>query len=828
MRTTSRAALAACLFPALFSACQLLRKAPSTPAPAALVPQAQPIPERSFPIDVESYSLELELLPAERAVRGHERLRFVVREAGITQIALDLAGLAVERVRDRDGAALRFRQEAECLLIDFPRPLARGDARELAIDYAGKPQRGLWFVSEKDGVPRQVFTQGACDDARAWFPCVDHPSERASSELIVRMPRAWKAICAGERIERREEGDFAIERWRANFPHPSYLETLCAGEFAEKQAQWDGLPLAYLAAPELEPLIDPSFDETGPVLSFFSRLTGRRYPYPKYAQVCVAEFPFGGMENISATTLTENALVDERGVRDAPMASLVAHEAAHQWFGDLVTCADWGDAWLNEGFATYFTALYTAQSQGPDAFALALDDMQRSDAASKEPRAVVWDRCVDPMDLFTGRIYAGAAVRLHLLRGQLGDAVFFTGIRNYLAENAGKSVRTSDLRGAFERASGRDLTRFFEQWLRSPGQPDLAVAWKWDEARKQLVVTVDQRQPVEDGTPSAFETPAELEILVGKQPRFERLELHARKQIFQFACAEKPRWVRFDPHGWIPKTLVEQRSDAEWLDLAVAAPEAPARRAALHELARMLKDGSKEVSREELLAALVERSSEERVARVRAEALTALALAQEPAAREALALAAEKDPEACARVAALNALAALPADETRAALAERVFEQGYSWNTMSAALHLYAQADPAGAWPVLERAFAQPSPHDTLASAVLPLLVANDAARARALCVATAADRERPAPLRAAAATALASYGARDREAAQALDALLQDPAWVVRRSAIDALAKRADKSARAALAARWERTELPRERRTIEAIFEKAKPASK
>jgi aminopeptidase N len=797
----------------------------AAPAQVAHVPQARPIPARSFPIDVESYSLELELLPAERALRGHERLRFIVREGGLSEIELDLAGLVVQRVRDLDGAELRFRQERDELFVGFPRPLAAGEAREIAIDYAGRPQRGLWFVAEKDGRPTQVFTQGACDDARAWFACVDHPAERATSEIVVRMPRSWTAICAGERVERTEEGEFALERWRANFPHPAYLETLCAGEFATQRAAWDGLPLEYLAARSLEPLIDPSFDETSAVLACFSRLTGQRYPYPKYAQVCVAEFPFGGMENISATTLTENALVDERGARDAPMAGLVAHEAAHQWFGDLVTCADWSDAWLNEGCATYFGALYTAEAQGPDAFALAIADMQETDAAADQGaarRAVVYDRCVDPLDLFTGRIYAGAAVRLHLLRGQLGDALFFAGLRNYLAENAGKSVRTRDLRAAFERASGRDLARFFEQWFLSPGHPEFAVAWKWDEGQKQLVVSVDQRQRVEDGTPAAYETPAELEIKLGGETRLERLEIRSRKQLFQFDCAEKPRWLRFDPHGWIPKSLAEQRTDSEWLDLAVQAPEAPARRAALRVLAQCLKDGSKTVSREELLAALVARSTEERCARVRAEALAALAGANEPEARAVLALAAEKDPEACARVAALHSLAALGEDAGRAALAERAFEQGFSWNTMGAALQLCVHADPSAAWPVLERAYALASPHDVLAAQVLPLMVASGDARARAICLAAAADRTRPALLRGAAATALASFGGRDREASSALAGLLSDPAWVVRRSAIAALARLADAPSRQALAQRWQQAALPQERRAIEALFEK------
>src|SRR5690349_15285799 len=164
MHGISRSSGARCLFRLLACACQGAR--PSAPGPAARVQEARPLPARSFPIDVESYSLEIELLPAERALRGHERVRFVARDAGLSEIALDLAGLAVQGVRDQDGGALRFRQERDQLLVTLARPLAAREAREFAIDYAGKPQRGLWFVAEKDGLPTQVFTQGACDDAR--------------------------------------------------------------------------------------------------------------------------------------------------------------------------------------------------------------------------------------------------------------------------------------------------------------------------------------------------------------------------------------------------------------------------------------------------------------------------------------------------------------------------------------------------------------------------------------------------------------------------------------------------------------------------------------
>lgn len=824
LRTAFLPALSLCLC----AAC----RAPSAGGSAALpaAPEPRELATREFPIDVERYSLELALDPARRALEGSERLRFVARAERVSAIELDLAGLEVRAVRDEQGQPLAFRRTGERLEIALGAPLARGAAREIAIDYGGVPRRGLYFAAERDGQPTQAYTQGECQDARAWFPCVDHPSERASSEIVLRMPKGWSAVCAGERIERRELEDGVLERWRANFPHPAYLETLCAGEFAELASSWDGIPLSYRAAPQFAGLLQTSFDETPGILAWLSHATGVRYPYPKYAQSCVADFPFGGMENVSATTLTDASLIDEKGQRDGTPGGLIAHEAAHQWFGDLVTCADWSQAWLNEGFATYFGALYTAEAQGADEFDLALDDMRASNAERNrgaQRRAVVWGRCVDPIDLFLdGQVYAGAAVRLHLLRHVLGDSAFFRGVHDYLVQHAGGSATTADLRGAFERASGRELGLFFEQWFLAKGHPEFEIAWTFDAGAHQLCVSVEQRQRVEDGTPAAFQTPAEIEIQQGEQTRTERIEVRARKQLFLFACDAVPRWVRFDPRGWIPGARHEPHSDPQWLDLAANAPEAPARRAALRELARLLREGSKTLGRDELLAAVLARAAAESATRVRAEAMSALAGATEPGARAALLEAAENDAEARVRVAALESLSALGPDAELAALAERVFEAGYSWNVQGAAARLLAHAAPQTAYELLARALATPSPADVLAAAVVgPLLETGDA-RARESALALALDRTRGARLRGAAVRALGASGARDEALRATLVELVDDPERSVRGAAATALAGWNDARARRAIVARWSRTELAVEKRALEAVFRPADAA--
>ncbi len=314
------------------------------------IPSERSHSAREADFDVENYALAIDLDPATQRIAGRATLRFATRGKKLSEISLDFVDLRVREVLGEQGEALEFSHDGGVLDIELPRVLRQGDLAQITVIYDGAPRRGLYFSDIENGVATQVFTQGECEDSRGWFPCFDYPNERATSEVAVSMPAAWTSVAAGERVERRELGNGrALERWRMGTPHPAYLTTLVAGEFVTQNGEWDGIPLVYLADAKLEAYMQARFAQTPKVLEFLSKLTGVRYPYPKYSQAVVANFQFGGMENISATTLTDTWLTDERGNRDGPAGGLIAHEAAHQWFGDLLTCADWSHIWLNEG-----------------------------------------------------------------------------------------------------------------------------------------------------------------------------------------------------------------------------------------------------------------------------------------------------------------------------------------------------------------------------------------------------------------------------------------------------------------------------------------------
>ncbi|MEO2093577.1 MAG: M1 family aminopeptidase [bacterium] len=776
---------------------------------------------RSLPVDAEHYFLDLKLLPERRAIEGRARVRFVAREAGVTSVTLDLEGLTVSAVRGSDGEQLVFVQRAGQVICSLGRELDEGEAFTVELDYGGKPVKGLWFVENSEGEVYQVFTQGECLDSRGWFPCFDFPAERATSELRVELPRHWISVAAGSRIDSGETPDGRFEHWRMNTPHPAYLTTLCAGELHAIEGEWDGIPLSFYADESYAEWMPFSFEETDEILAFLSHATGRRYPYPKYAQACVANFPFGGMENISATTLTETTLSDSLGQRDRDSHGLVAHEAAHQWFGDLLTCADWSHIWLNEGFATYFTQLYFEESRGLDEFRARMRDTQSSYTEAdrgQNRRPTVHAIYRDPFDLFFGgQTYAGGACRLHYLRFILGDEGFFAGIRRYVADNEGRAVVTADLRRAMETASGRDLTTFFEQWFYQAGYPELNVDWSWDAARKLVLLEVEQVQEPKRGTPRVFDLEVDVELRLGKTRQVLRLVLDERSEEFEIAAASAPTWVRFDKHGWLPARTASRKSGTEWVAIAAEDDDVNGRRDAAHALGRMLLAVEDSESRRLYLSSLVSRLRDDSQPAVRRAAVEALAKMPAAVAAPHLEQAARKDENAGVRAAALRGMAGFGASPERAALAHEVYAEGYSWDVKIAAAGLLAAASPKTARKWLLERFDEPSPHGRLMAGLVRVLSGLESEIVIADVKTVLADSGAPDSAREAAADALGRRARYDREVRDLLFALLDENSHRLRQSAIKNLGRLRDTSAIPRLRRELAQSAHSPERRNIE-----------
>ncbi len=855
MRTSKRLlpAIFAAVLPPIFIGAALVgcnsRRATHARAGLDLPPlEAQAPKECAF--DVQSYAIDLEILPEARAIRGTCRIRAFPRGASLSAMDLQLEALDVTAVRDDRGRSLAFERRPGVLHVALPAPVEVGDCAEIEVAYSGTPKKGMYFVGLRGGLPTQVFTQGECEDSHGWFPCCDTPSDRALSEVRVTMPARWTAVAAGERVERTESDGKATELWRMSTPHPAYLTTLVAGELETRSGTSpEGVPLLELSAPDLASRLEENLADTGAVLAVFGNLTGRAYPYPKYAQACVDDFCFGGMENISATTLTDTCLLDERGRKDAPQTGLVAHEAAHQWFGDLLTCRDWSHVWLNEGFATYFAALYAERASGVDAFRAQIRDLQDAYVAAdvgENRRPIVYAKARRPMDLFfSGHAYGGAAIRLHLLRGKLGDETFFRGIREYVARNAGRSVVTDDFRAAMEAASGEDLSGFFADWFTSPGFPEIQSSWRYDDKRKLVIVSVDQVQEVAGGTPAVFRSPVEIGIRDGTGQRTVPLAIDRRRHLFEIPAPEKPVFVRFDEHGFVPKRLEERKALPEWIAIATLDDDVGGRREAIGVLGRVLAKAQPASATPpaksagaapptptpdtaSTLAAILDRIEKDPSAVVRAAAAAALGGVRDPAARAALVKAAGADADAKVRTSALDSLCALGPDAELATLGENEYGAAFSWNTAAVAAALLGTARPQGFGDWVLARIDDPKTADPLRARLLPLLGRAKDPRALATALRVAQDPSAAEEVRAAAVREIGALGRGRAEARQALERSLSAPTFRVRREAAVALGALGDPASLAALREAHARTPLVPELRAIEAAYRAIESASR
>lgn len=817
----------------LIAACLALAPACSALAPGSLglgFPSERAHAPRERVMDVLAYEIELELLPESRAIRAACRVRLRPLSARtLRAVELDLVGLTVESVVDQRGRALSFAHEDGTLAIQLAAPLGPDQETELAVRYSGRPERGLWFAGERlDGTgPTLVFSHGQTEGSRGWFPCFDEPSERAGTSLWVTMPATWIASASGERVDAHESAGRRVEEWRMAFPHPSYLFGLVAGELTVEAGRAGDVPLVFLAEPYLADRIAPTFEETDEILEFLEDFTAYPYPYAKYSQAAVDNFPWGGMENISATTLTPLLLADERAQRDQPPYALIAHEAAHQWFGDLFTCADWAHLWLNEGFATYCALLYVEHSRGQDEFRAQLRETQEaylSQDVGAARRATVSNVWKEPDDVFDARAYQGGAVRLHLLRFLLGDEAFRAGVQAYARAQAGRGVLTADFQAAMEESSGRTLDRFFEQWFLRPGFPELALAWEWDEGAGLVRLALEQVQESADGTPAVFQVPLEIEVRDATRAWSVRVELDERRERFELPCTERPLYVCVDPHGWVPKRVLVEREAEEWLALSRFSTDVNVRREAVQALGRLAAADEDDDASEELLELFV-RLASDGSAWVRADAAAALGLAPRDESREALTRAACEDPEPRVRAAALYALRAFGADRGLALLAEELFDSAPSYQVMAAAAGLLARAGPDRVFEFLERALELESSHGILTGYLARTLAELPDARVPGELRRLAEDRWLAPTARAVAVECLASTDRGRRESSRFLAGLLDEESFHLRRAAVRALADCADPAARRALAEYYPRARTSEERRIIEALLVEPRP---
>jgi aminopeptidase N len=533
------------------------------PRPFAL-PGSEPRYARDRTIKVRHTRLEVVLDFDKKRIDGAAQHTFAALNDGLKRIVLDAVELEIKRVATAQGEPLSFRHDGERLEIDLGRALAAGDEMTVRVEYGGSPRRGLYFIGPDEHYPdkpRHAWTQGQDEDARYWFPCYDYPNEKATTEVIATVPESMFALSNGRLVgaETDERRGTKTYTWSIAVPHVAYLVTLVAGEFDGDEAAADGVPVQYYVPRGRLAEIERTFAKTPAMIRHFAEVTGVPYPYEKYAQVCVGDFIFGGMENTSATTLTDAALHDARSHEDQKTDSLIAHELAHQWFGDLLTCKDWSHGWLNEGFATFFENVWREQDEGWDAarynFMQEAESYFDEDAKSYR-RPIVCRVYKDPIEVFDRHLYEKGGLVLDMLRTELGAPLFSKALRHYTRKHRGENVVTADLAKAVEEATGRNVEWFLDQWVFRGGHPELDVSYEWDDDEKLAKVAVKQTQKTDEMTPLFRASLLVGFRLAGGARTEERVELRPeREQVFYFKLPSKPLALRFDPGDRLLKKL---------------------------------------------------------------------------------------------------------------------------------------------------------------------------------------------------------------------------------------------------------------------------------
>lgn len=596
-----------------------------------------PTPGRKYAPDrlVDMLHVKLDVTPNfdNATVAGTATLTFVPISKPLSELRLDAVRLAIDEVTGTAPIA-DFVVSDDALTIQFTDPIPVGQETSVTVRYSAQPVKGLYFRTAKMGYPEEdthVWTQGETHEARHWFPCFDYPNERSSTEVICHVPKEMTVLSNGRKVSEEVDESTGLKavHWLQEKPHVSYLLCLVAGHYKKLEAMHRDVPLGFYAQPTLADHAHNSFQDTPTIMAFYEEEIGVPFPWEKYDQVTIRDFVAGGMENTTLTTLTHRTIYSDASENIRSSRSLDAHEMAHQWFGDYVTCKDWSHLWLNEGFATYYAHLYDGHKLGRNEllYGLYRDANDRVLSQDKDFRPIVYNNYAQAGEQFDFRAYPKGSWVLHMLRSQLGEELYRKAIKTYLERNALSSVVTEDLNAVLEEVSGRSLDRFFDQWVYHGGFPILKITYRWIPADKLAHIHVEQTQEVNDQV-LMFELPATLRFHVGKKVIDREVTINDKEHDFYVPLSAQPKIVRFDPE----------------YTLLAKVEFKPPRKMLLAQLA----------NEDDMIGRLL--------------AIEALADSKDHKVLEALKVALQKDPFYGVRIAAAKAIAKLHTDEAFEAL----------------------------------------------------------------------------------------------------------------------------------------------------------------
>ncbi len=605
-------------------------------------------------------------------------------------------------------------EHGDTLVVFLAKPLAFGDTVRFTITYHGVVQngRGLTYIDTEGRPhrPRQIWSQGEDDNNHFWFPTYDFPNDKMTWEVVATVPRGMTAVSNGRLASDvvAKDGSRTVV-WRQDKPSATYLVSFIVAPLVKIHDTWRTVPVDYYVYHDDSALARPLFKVTPDMIDTYSRLTGLDYPWAKYAQTTVADF-FGGMENVSATTLVD-WLPRPRDYQDRPWYPwiLIPHELSHQWFGDYVTTENWANMWLNEGFAEFMPGQYWSQKLGAhaeqDYYLDEYDQFMQIDGERRMPLAA----------LGSNNIYPKGALVLRMLKQYLGDRLFWASVHRYLVDHAFDNATTDDLRQAVLDATGQNLDWFWDQWMYQAGFPEFAVTAKYDSTAATLTLVVQQIQQdsskadstgLRYTTPAAFRMPVAVRVGTAAGDVTARAQLGRRQDTIVVRDVKGPPTMAiFDDGNAILKRLTFDQPTV-WLAAQLERdPDLWNRHWVIAQLGLRPADTA-------AAAALAKAATGADYFLTRARAAQALAAFPASAALRALQTAL-KDTSAQVRAAAVEALGNVGGAQA-ADLARQAWTADSSDAVRAAAVVALAQTDSVGRRAVILQALRTPSYRDAI------------------------------------------------------------------------------------------------------------------
>ena len=790
---------------------------------ATLVHADEPF-ARSKDYDLQHSRVALRFQPEQKKVIGEVTHSLALLRDNLEKISFDSVGLQIESVRVNKSEA-KFATTETKLLVTLPKGAKAGAKYDVEIKYQGTPSKGLYFIlpgKDDPNRPLQIWTQGESEDTRYYLPTYDYPNDRLTTETILTVPASWLTISNGKLVSVSDANEgMKTWTWRESLPSSTYLFTVVAGEFVEVTDSWRNIPVTYYAPKDRGDRLTASYSRTPAMIELFSKTLGVDYPWEKYAQAMVDEFVAGGMENSSATTNTAESLRNPKLVPEYEQGEdpLISHELGHQWFGDLVTTKDWGNIWLNEGFATFMETVWTESHFGKDTA-----DYDRWENARQwfTTRSLYGKPIVrhdfEESEEFDGNAYTKGGWVLYMLRRQLGEDAFYAGLKHYLEVNRGKNVTTSDLTRAIEEATHTNVDQFFQQWIYGAGAPKFDVSYGYDEAKKQVALTVKQTQKRE-GRVGLFQVPVDVEVTTASGPKLYPIHVTQESEVFTFPADSAPLMVLFDKGTQILKSAQFKKEKKELVYQLKNAGEVADRANAAVALGQIKGD-------DEVAVALGDALRNDKSSGVRRTVAEALGELGSTAAAKQLLAALDTAKEPWVRGAIVQSLENFKDDSAATARLLAVAHEDSSYRARGAALRAIGHMKSPGAYDTLVAAVNGDAPDGFLRNAALNGLGQLGDEKAVPLL------REWATPgkdtdSREAAIGSLARLQGDNKELTQVIAGYLQDSHFPIRRTAIFALGLRGDASAIPALEAMLQSKSLSIEMQPMKEQIERLKNPS-